>query len=78
MPRRNSGPCEEESPDPEPPVAIGSSDCVLVREPVQVPTVESSRVMNTEDVHILNLKSSDFELRTLSIVMYHCVVNIPC
>ncbi len=61
-PRDDSSPSEEEHPDPVPPIPIVLDDLLLVREPVLVPTVESSTIMHAENVDVLDFEAGRFEL----------------
>jgi len=53
---------KEKHPDPIPSFAVGFDHVVLVIDPVLVPAIDSGRVVNAEDVNILNFKASTFEL----------------
>lgn len=53
---------EEVDPDPVPPDTVFLDDLVLVGDPVEVPSVDSGRVVDTEDVDGLDLKVCRFEL----------------
>lgn len=54
---------QEEDPDTVPAVAVRSNHLVLVADPVLVPSVEGCRIMDTENVNILDLKTSTFKLK---------------
>lgn len=58
--RNDGGVSKEEFPDSIPSVAILCQDLLLVSDPVSVPSPESSRVVNTDSVNILDLKSCAF------------------
>ena len=53
---------QEKHPDPVPSFTVGFDHVVLVVDPVLVPAIDSGRVVNAEDVNILNFKASAFEL----------------
>lgn len=64
LPAGNDAPGQEKGPDSEPSLAILLQHLVLVGDPVLVPAVDCSRIMNTQNINILNLKSSRLELIT--------------
>lgn len=49
-------------PDPVPPDAVLLDDLILVGNPVEVPPVESSRVVDAKHVDRLDFKVGSFEL----------------
>ena len=53
---------QEVVPGPEPLFTVLGENLVLVAEPVLVPAVESSAVVHTEDVDVLDFKASGFKL----------------
>lgn len=53
---------KEELPDAEPPFAVLGLDLVPVVHPVAVPSPESSRVVNTDGIDMLDLETSTLEL----------------
>jgi hypothetical protein len=53
---------EEKDPNPVPPLSIGFYDVVLIADPVLIPSVNSSRVVNTENINVFYLKTCTFEL----------------
>jgi len=53
---------EEVLPDTEPPSAVLGDDGILITQPILIPPPERRRVMNTEDINILHLKASGFDL----------------
>lgn len=53
---------KEEDPDSVPLLSIGFDNVLLVADPVQVPPVDGSGVVDTEDIDVLNFKTSPFEL----------------
>jgi len=53
---------KEKHPDPIPSFTIGFDHIVLVLDPVLVPAIDSGRVVDTEDINILNFETSAFEL----------------
>ena len=53
---------EEVDPNPVPSDAVLLDNLVLVRHPVEVPSVNSGRVVDTQHVHRLDLKVGRFEL----------------
>ena len=62
MPARDNAIRKEEWPDSEPSVTVLGNDIVLVTDPVFVPTVDGSRVMDTKNVNILDFEASSLEL----------------
>jgi len=58
----DGGPGKEPGPDAVPADAVLGLDLVLVAQPVEVPAVERSRVVDTEDIDILDLKAGRLEL----------------
>lgn len=60
--RDDGRPGKEDLPGAEPLFAIGGSDRLLVRHPVQVPAVDSGRVMDSDGVDVLDLETSALEL----------------
>lgn len=53
---------KEEDPDSIPPFTIGFDNVLLIADPVLVPLVNGRRIMNTEDINILDLKTGTLEL----------------
>lgn len=53
---------QEVDPDAVPPDAVLLDDLVLVRDPVEVPSVDGSRVVDTEHIDRLDLKVGRLEL----------------
>lgn len=62
VPRDDGGICKEEDPDAVPALAVRLEDLVLVGDPVEVPPVERGRVMNAEDINVLDLEASRLQL----------------
>jgi len=62
IPASDGAICEEEDPDPVPPIPILGNDLLLVAHPVLVPAVDCSRVVNTKDINVFDLKTSTFQL----------------
>lgn len=54
--------CQEECPDSVPPVTILGYHFLLVLNPVLVPPVDRRGVMDTEDINVLDLETSTFQL----------------
>lgn len=73
LPGDDGGPGEEEDPDAVPAVTIGSDNLVLVRDPVLVPVPDGGRVVNTEDVNVLDLKAVIFELTNDPVESAACI-----
>ena len=57
---------QEVNPDPVPPNTVLGNYGILVGYPVQVPPVDSGRVVDTEDIYGLDLKVGGFNLRISS------------
>jgi len=53
---------KEKHPDPIPSFTISFDHTVLVGEPILVPAIDSSRVVNAEDVNVLDFEASTFKL----------------
>jgi len=53
---------KEENPNPVPPIPILGDDPLLVAHPVLVPAIDCSRVVDTKNVNVLDLKASTFQL----------------
>ena len=53
---------QEKYPDPIPSFTVRFDHVVLVIDPVLVPAIDSGRVVNAEDVNILDFEASAFEL----------------
>jgi len=62
VPAGDNRPSEEEGPDAEPPLAISLQDLVLVANPVLVPAVDSGRVVDAQNINVLDLETSTLEL----------------
>lgn len=60
--RDDGRPGKEDLPGAEPLFAVGGSDRLLVRHPVQVPAVDGGRVVDSNGVDILDLETSALEL----------------
>ena len=63
LPASDNTICKEECPDSKPSVTVLGNDIVLVAIPVLIPMVNSSRVMDNENVDVF-----DFEARTLKLL----------
>lgn len=66
LPARNNTIGEEEWPDSEPSITILGNNTVLVADPVFIPTVDGSRVMDTKNVNVLDFETSTLELERVS------------
>lgn len=53
---------QEEHPDPVPAITILGNDVLLVADPVQVPSVDSRRVVDAQNVDVLDLKACALQL----------------
>ena len=73
----DGGPGEEEDPDAVPAITIGLNDLVLVRYPVLVPAPDGGRVVNAENVNILDLETVVFQLNIVRIGCMEQCDNIP-
>lgn len=62
IPADNGAVRQEEDPDSVPSVTVNRGHLVLVADPVLVPSVNGGRVVDTEDVNVLDFKASTFEL----------------
>jgi hypothetical protein len=62
VPRCDDRVGQEEDPDSVPPLTVLGDNLVLVANPVQVPPVQSSRVVNSEDIDTPDLEIGVFEL----------------
>jgi hypothetical protein len=60
--RSNDGRGQEVRPDTEPAFSIFLDNLILVGEPVLVPTPESSRVVDTKNINVLDFKSDRLDL----------------
>jgi len=63
IPGNNNRVGQEEDPDTVPPVAVFLDNLVLVADPVLIPSVDGSRVVNSKNINVLDLESSSFDLR---------------
>ena len=57
---------QEEDPNPVPAITILGDDTLLVADPVLVPSVDSRRVVNTQNVDVLDLEAGTLQLVTKS------------
>ena len=62
LPARDNAICKEERPESEPSIAVLGNNFVLVADPVFIPTVDSSRVMNTKNVNVFYFETCTLEL----------------
>ena len=53
---------KEEGPDSEPSVSVLVNNFVLVADPFFIPAVESSRVMDTQNINVLYFETSTLKL----------------
>jgi len=53
---------KEEDPYSVPLLSVSLDHVLLIADPVLVPSVDSSGVVDTEDINVLNLKASPFKL----------------
>lgn len=62
LPARDDAICKEKWPNSEPSVTVLGNNFVLVANPIFIPTVDGSRVMDTENVDIFDFEASTLEL----------------
>ena len=62
LPGDDGGPREEEDPDAVPAFSVRCNDFVLVRDPVLVPAIDSSGVVNAKDVDALDFEAGGLDL----------------
>jgi len=53
---------QEEDPDPVPAITILGNNALLVADPVLVPSVDSRRVVNAQNVDVLDLEACALQL----------------
>lgn len=56
LPAANNTPSKEKGPDSVPPVAIGRDNLIMMRDPVLIPPLNGGRVVDTEDINILDFE----------------------
>ena len=57
---------QEEDPNPVPAITILGDDTLLVADPVLIPSIDSRRVVNTQNVDVLDLEARTLQLVTKS------------
>lgn len=62
LPARDNAVCKEEWPDSEPSVTVLGNNAVLVADPIFIPAVDGSRVMDTENINIFDFETSTLQL----------------
>jgi len=61
-PAGNGAVSKEEDPHPIPSVTIFCDNLVFIADPVLIPAINCSRVVDTENINVFDLKASRFEL----------------
>jgi hypothetical protein len=62
LPGDDCRPSQEEHPNAIPAVSVGLDDLGFVRNPVLVPAPDGGRIVNTENIDILDLETVAFQL----------------
>lgn len=69
---------KEEDPDSVPLLAVGFDYILLVFDPVLIPPVDSSGVVNAEDINVFDFKTCPFQLWIVSHVCSVFVIKMTC